>query len=226
MPAPVADFTHTPDGHASPASVVFTDTSTNTPTSWAWDFGDHYGETRDAITTQDPTHIFLDPGTYTVTLTATNASGSSTASHSVKVTRDGRFHMRGIMNALASVLEANEGILDLVRNVFAFPFEGPPVPCLIVAFPDPVDFLFVQGGKTQKAEFPIWFIVDKVGSAQARDLIDAAFSQIDDFQTVIEADGTLGGAISDLELKDAKIEGVQIGGIDYQAIVFAVEVIS
>ncbi len=52
-------------------SIQFTDTSTNSPTSWLWDFGDST-----TSTSQNPTKTYSTPGTYTVTLTATNASGS------------------------------------------------------------------------------------------------------------------------------------------------------
>jgi hypothetical protein len=70
---PVAGFTATPLSGTVPLSVAFTDTSTNTPTSWAWDFGD--GGTS---TSQNPTHSYTASGVYTVSLTATNATGSNT----------------------------------------------------------------------------------------------------------------------------------------------------
>lgn len=38
--APVANFTFSPASPTVGQTVTFTDTSTNTPTSWAWDFGD------------------------------------------------------------------------------------------------------------------------------------------------------------------------------------------
>ena len=69
---PVADFTATPTSGSAPLSVKFTDTSTKAPTSWAWSFGD--GATS---TAHNPVHQYADPGTYTVTLTATNIAGSS-----------------------------------------------------------------------------------------------------------------------------------------------------
>ena len=53
--------------------IVFSDQSTNSPTSWLWDFGD--GNTS---TVQNPTHTYLTAGTFTVTLTATNSFGSDT----------------------------------------------------------------------------------------------------------------------------------------------------
>ncbi len=71
--APVADFTATPTSGTAPFSVNFTDQSTNTPTSWQWDFGD--GNTS---TQQNPSHTYNDAGTFAVTLTATNEYGSNT----------------------------------------------------------------------------------------------------------------------------------------------------
>ncbi|MBI9069312.1 MAG: PKD domain-containing protein [Salinivirgaceae bacterium] len=70
-PAPVAAFSGTPLTICVGETVTFTDASTNTPTSWLWNFGD--AGTSDI---QNPTHTYNTPGNYTVTLTATNASGS------------------------------------------------------------------------------------------------------------------------------------------------------
>lgn len=67
---PVADFSAVIPGGYGPQTVSFTDLSTNSPTSWLWDFGD--GGTS---TTRNPSHYYT-VGTYTVTLTATNAGGS------------------------------------------------------------------------------------------------------------------------------------------------------
>jgi PKD repeat protein len=58
-------------------AVSFVDTSVaqSAPiTAWHWDFGD--GSTS---TEQDPSHVYTDPGTYTVSLTVTTAHGQDTA---------------------------------------------------------------------------------------------------------------------------------------------------
>ena len=67
---PVANFTGSPTSGAVPLTVNFTDTSTNTPTAWSWTFGDS-----NTSTVQNPSHTYA-AGTYTVSLTATNAGGS------------------------------------------------------------------------------------------------------------------------------------------------------
>ena len=79
--APVADFTGTPTSGAASLSVTFTDSSTNSPTSWAWDFGD--GGTS---TAQNPTHSYSTSGVFTVALTATNTAGSNTKTRTGYIT--------------------------------------------------------------------------------------------------------------------------------------------
>jgi PKD repeat protein len=72
FPRPVATFSGTPTSGNAPLSVTFTDASTNNPTSWLWDFGD--GNSTD-ITEQNPVHLYVTDGSYTVSLQATNIHG-------------------------------------------------------------------------------------------------------------------------------------------------------
>ncbi len=68
---PVANFSA--DSTISCSGFVhFVDMSTNTPTSWLWNFGD--GSTS---TLQNPVHHYLSNGVYNVTLQAINAIGSN-----------------------------------------------------------------------------------------------------------------------------------------------------
>ena len=70
---PVAAFSANRTSITEGQSVVFTDASTNTPTSWAWVCP---GGTPSTSSSQNPTITYNTAGTYTVTLTATNAGGS------------------------------------------------------------------------------------------------------------------------------------------------------
>jgi PKD repeat protein len=78
--APVAAFGFSPTSPNVGQSTSFLDQTANTPTSWLWNFGD--GNTS---TGQNPTHSYGAAGTYTVTLTATNALGSNSITHNVSV---------------------------------------------------------------------------------------------------------------------------------------------
>lgn len=51
-------------------NVQFTDASVLNPTSWNWSFGDSNGSTQ-----QNPVYYYTNPGTYSISLIATNAQG-------------------------------------------------------------------------------------------------------------------------------------------------------
>ena len=75
--SPQAVFTVVPGENGT---YTFTDQSTNSPTSWAWDFGD--GNTS---TLQNPTHTYTAPGTFNVCLTVTNEAGNNMSCQSLMV---------------------------------------------------------------------------------------------------------------------------------------------
>ena len=79
--APSASFSTSTPNPAAGSIVLFSDTSGGAPTSWQWDFGDG---TR--ATEQNPGHVYASAGSFTVRLTATNASGSASATMDVTVT--------------------------------------------------------------------------------------------------------------------------------------------
>ncbi|MBI3119877.1 MAG: PKD domain-containing protein [Candidatus Hydrogenedentes bacterium] len=71
-----ANFTAAPVSGVAPLTVQFTDTTQAngvTILGYEWDFGD--GETS---TTQSPSHVFTDPGVFTVTLTVRTVQGATT----------------------------------------------------------------------------------------------------------------------------------------------------
>lgn len=70
---PIASFSSDGYSGTSPLTVSFTDTSTGSPTSWLWDFGD--GTTS---TEQNPAHTYTTNGSFTISLTVTNLVGSNT----------------------------------------------------------------------------------------------------------------------------------------------------
>lgn len=70
--APVAAFSANPTAGCGPLSVKFSDQSSNSPSVWAWSFGD--GQ---ISSSQNPTVTYKNPGTYNVRLIVRNSSGSN-----------------------------------------------------------------------------------------------------------------------------------------------------
>ena len=70
---PSANFSVSETKAARYSSIQFTDESTGDIDSWSWDFGD--GNTS---TEQNPSYMYEDGGTYTVSLTVSNAISSDT----------------------------------------------------------------------------------------------------------------------------------------------------
>lgn len=86
---PVADFTAFPTSGCPGSVVSFTDLSTLNPTSWSWSLNPSSGFTYVSGTnasSQNPVIQFNVPGTYTVTLTATNTYGSDTETKNAYIT--------------------------------------------------------------------------------------------------------------------------------------------
>jgi PKD repeat protein len=78
---PVAYFNANTTSGKVPLSVKFTDTSSQSPTGWHWNFGDGTNATE-----QHPVHIYTSPGKYTVSLIATNSGGSNTKTRTDYIT--------------------------------------------------------------------------------------------------------------------------------------------
>ena len=81
---PVADFAADPSSGLSPLAVQFQDLSSGgIPDTWLWDFGD--GTSSNLA---QPAHVYATSGYYSVSLTVTNAYGSSSLTKSNYIVTD------------------------------------------------------------------------------------------------------------------------------------------
>jgi len=74
-PPLAANFTGTPTSGEVPLTVVFSDNSTGSPSSWSWNFGD--GNTSSL---QNPLHTYSRAGTFAVNLTVGDGTATDTKS--------------------------------------------------------------------------------------------------------------------------------------------------
>jgi len=100
--------------------AVFTDTSTFSPTVWAWDFGDGAGQS-DA---QNPVYTYTSGGLYTVTLTAGNACGADGFSGTFEVIEQCEPLQTA---AISGPLMLEAGLVGLYSGSFAPPTATQPV---------------------------------------------------------------------------------------------------
>uniref|UniRef100_UPI000A406248 PKD domain-containing protein n=1 Tax=Methanosarcina horonobensis TaxID=418008 RepID=UPI000A406248 len=84
---PVTNYFASSTSGSMPLTVVFTDQSMGSPTSWKWTFGD--GNTS---TEKNPVHTYNKSGLYSITLTADNANGSDT------LTKSGYIAVSSVLN--------------------------------------------------------------------------------------------------------------------------------
>jgi PGF-pre-PGF domain-containing protein len=77
--APTANFTGTPTSGTVPLAIQFNDTSAGSPIVWNWSFGDGAWHNTTDVAERNATHTYAAAGTYTVSLTASNAVGSDTS---------------------------------------------------------------------------------------------------------------------------------------------------
>jgi len=101
--SPVADFTMTPESGVAPLFVQFKNASLHAPIQWSWDFGNGRIES----TESEPGYTFKEPGTYAVTLKASNQFGSTTKTKTITVEAADRGIDTNINIQLSGPLQVN-----------------------------------------------------------------------------------------------------------------------
>lgn len=112
---PTASFTSTPAGTACVGQTVqYTSTSTGSPTSYSWTF---QGGTPATSTAQNPTVTYATAGTYNVSLTVTNASGSNTSNQTAFITVNNAPATPGTISGTATVCSGSTGLTYSIAAV-------------------------------------------------------------------------------------------------------------
>lgn len=143
-PAPVSAFTSTLQG-----STVSLENNSLNSTSWLWTFGD--GNTS---TQQAPTHTYVLPGTYTITLTATNDCGSVQFSKTISVPQlqvNLKAFLEGSFNSSTEMMDTK------LQQLSLFPVSGQPYSS------SPWNYAGTEGVGWQPSDYPVdavdWVLV-------------------------------------------------------------------
>lgn len=126
-PAPAANFTANTTTINAGQTINFTDISSNAPSVWLWTFT---GGTPASSASKNPSVTYNTPGTYAVSLTATNSSGSGTETKSGYITVNpvGTFNCRKWTSQATGFTAVNRGIesIEVVNSnvVWAVAYDG------------------------------------------------------------------------------------------------------
>jgi PKD repeat protein len=121
---PLANFTATPTSGLAPLTVRFTDTSTGSPTSRIWDFGD--GNTTDA-TAQNPVHTYWLKRSFNVSLTVYKTGAPSNTTMKVRYIKVTNMTDSGVYRSGQWILDYGiDGTVDR-RFYYGLPNDTPVV---------------------------------------------------------------------------------------------------
>lgn len=104
---PVASFSTSANAICTGEIVAFTDASSNSPSAWAWDFGDGSN-----ASIENPTHAYVNAGTYIISLTASNAAGSASFTDTIVVLTTPTVSLSASDNAVC----LTDGVVDFIVN--------------------------------------------------------------------------------------------------------------
>jgi len=110
---PAADFSASPLTGCAPLVVNFTDNSSGAPATWNWDLGNG---TLSSL--KNPSTTYINPGTYTVILTVTNASGTNSITRTAYITVYDKPRVNFTVNDSASCIPFVSSFTDLSSTSF------------------------------------------------------------------------------------------------------------
>jgi hypothetical protein len=113
--SPVTNFTTPQQAGFTPFSVSFADASTNSPTQWQWSFS---GGSPSSSTSQNPIVTYSNAGLFDVSLTASNACGSSTYTRTNYINVIGTMGIGNILedDGISIYPNPNKGTFKVIVN--------------------------------------------------------------------------------------------------------------
>jgi hypothetical protein len=123
-------------------------------------------------------------------------------------------NLSAVMDGLAASLSG------LVVNRYAWPVESITVPCVVVGYPSRLDFdmVFARGADTWLV--PLWYVVGKTGTKDARDALSDILSEAGSVKALLDGAHTFG----DVRVTNVEVTEVTIAAVVYLAAKFDCEV--
>lgn len=126
-------------------------------------------------------------------------------------------NLSSVMDAIADAV-----VPTVTKRAYAWPVDSITVPCVVVGYPEELDFdmTFVRG--SDRAVFPVYFVVGRATDRVARDQLSAVISGASGIKEVL--DTSLSEVAQASRTTDCKITTMSVAGVEYIAAVFSLEV--
>lgn len=125
------------------------------------------------------------------------------------------------MNGLGIRLATVAGL-----RVYDYPPDTIAPPAGIVSYPETIEFDQTYAAGADRATIPVHVLVGKVSDRATRDALGAyvARTGATSVKTALEADPTLAGVVDSLRVRGATFSNMTVGGGEFLAATFDVEV--
>jgi hypothetical protein len=127
------------------------------------------------------------------------------------------FDMSAIMDALAE-----KCIQEVTPRAYAWPTESITVPCVVIGYPTEIDYDSTMYRGSDRALFPVFYIVGKASDRNSRDDISVVISG----PMKDALDGTLDGAVNECSVMGCSVTEITVNSVAYLAAKFDIEIYS
>jgi hypothetical protein len=124
------------------------------------------------------------------------------------------------MDGITATLETG----GRAESMYPFPAEAISTPAVVVGYPTAIEFDATFRRGSDRAEFPVWFVVGRNDPKAARDALSAIIAGADSIKDLL--DGDLGGVVSACRVTGCEPTFIDIAGVSYAAAKFTLEVYS
>lgn len=132
-------------------------------------------------------------------------------------------NLASTMDALAAKLVASS---VAAKRVYAQPEESVAPPCVVIGYPDDIEYDQTFGRGSDRAEFPVWFLVGKVTGKASRDALSAVITGAASVKDVLDGALTVGANVATVRVTGAKPESIKFGDVEYLSARFDCEVVT
>ena len=122
---------------------------------------------------------------------------------------------------LKDVMDGLAGLITGYDNVYPWPAPSVSVPCAVVGYPETIDFDMVYQRGGDRMVFPVWLIVGKSDSLDARDRLSDALTGVASLKEALDGQQTFGS----VRCGRAEVASITVSGIEHVGIKVHAEVL-